>query len=164
MEEHGKNISIIGIGNLLMGDEGFGVHVIRYLEKNFLFPDQVELVDCGTAGIYMAPVFEQSKMAIVVDAAQIEGKPGQVIRLNHGDMAGARIQSCMSPHQIGVLEVLEICRLRDRLPEQIEFYLLIPKVVEPGLELSDIVRPRVMDVSNMIVSQLKEAGLEIKNA
>ena len=164
MDDHNKNISIIGIGNLLMGDEGFGVHVIRYLEKRFVFPHSVRLVDCGTAGIYMAPVFEQAKIAMVVDAAGIEGEPGQVIRLDHTGMCGRQIQSSMSPHQIGVLEVLEICRLRGNLPELIEFFLVIPFDIEPGIELSSVVAPRVREVSDMIVSRLRDMGLEIKDA
>ncbi len=74
------------------------------------------------------------------------------------------MQSAMSPHEIGVLEVLEICRLRDRLPSSIEFFLAIPENVEPGLELSPTFAPRVHEVARMVADCLREAGYEVKDA
>ncbi len=161
----GKRASVIGIGNLLMTDEGFGVHVIRFLEKKYSFPPSVQLIDCGTAGIYMAPVFEQTDVALIVDAAAIEGHPpGTLITLDHKGMSGRQIQTSMSPHQVGVLEVLEICRLRGNLPSCIEFYLVIPKDIGPGIELSPEVHRKVPEVAKKIVTRLQKEGFDIKDA
>ncbi len=160
-----QNISIIGIGNVLMGDEGFGVHVIRYLEETYKFPDNIKLVDCGTAGIYMAPFFEEADKAIVVDVAHLKDHPpGTIFSLKHHEMMGKDIQSSMSPHQIGVLEVLEICRLRDTLPSAIDFCLVVPEQIKPGVDLSDTIAPKVKEVAHLIVGNLTGQGIEITNA
>ncbi len=165
MEERTTRIAIIGIGNLLMADEGFGVHVIRHLEDNYVFPKEVRLIDCGTAGIYMAPVFEQAKETVIIDAASIKGyPPGTLLKMNHTEMTGRQIQSSMSPHQLGVLEVLEICRLREKLPSSIEFLLVIPEKVEPGTKLSKTVEPKVTEVARIIVKRIEDMGLDVKDA
>ncbi len=84
MKGKGERVSVIGIGNLLMGDDGFGVHVLRFLESRYYFPANVRLVDCGTAGIYMAPVFEETDMVVMIDSASIDGHaPGSIVRLDH---------------------------------------------------------------------------------
>ncbi len=165
MEKTCIKIAIIGIGNLLMADEGFGVHVIRHLEDNYVFPKEVSLIDCGTAGIYMAPVFEEAKETLIIDAASINGyPPGTLLQMDHREMTGRQIQSSMSPHQLGVLEVLEICRLREKLPSSIEFLLVIPEKVEPGTRLSNTVEPKVKEVAKIIVRRLKDMGLDVKDA
>ncbi len=165
MNNKTRKASIIGIGNFLMADEGFGVHVLKFLEENYTFPKEIRLIDCGTAGIYMAPVFENADIAMVIDAASIEGHgPGDIVVLDHRGMSGRMIQSSMSPHQIGVLEVLEICRLRGNLPSTILFFLAIPKEVAPGVELSETLRPKVLEVANMVVDRLRKEGFSIKDA
>ncbi len=165
MVDNEKMAVVLGIGNLLMGDEGFGVHVLRHLERNFVFPENVRLVDCGTAGIYMAPFFEDADIAIVMDAALIDGsEPGQILRLNHQEVTASDIQSALSPHQIGVLEILEICRLRDTLPSQVEFFLVIPQRVEPTLELSQILEGKVEEMARLVMDYLRAEGFKVKNA
>ena len=165
METRRYKATVIGVGNLLMGDDGFGVHVIRFLEENFVFPQEVRIIDCGTAGIYMAPAFEATERAIVVDAAAMKGyAPGTVVRLSHEEVNVRQIQSSLSPHQIGVLEVLEICRFRGNMPESVDFFLVVPQRVEPGLELSGILVPRVREVARIVVDELRKEAIAVKNA
>ncbi len=165
MADNEKKAVVLGIGNLLMGDEGFGIHVLRHLERNFVFPENVRLVDCGTAGIYMAPFFEDADVAIVMDAALIDGlEPGKILRLNHQEVRAGDIQSSLSPHQIGVLEILEICRLRDTLPSKVEFFLVIPQRVEPTVELSHILEGKVEEMARLVTDYLTAEGFQVKNA
>ncbi len=160
-----KNMAIIGIGNLLMTDEGFGVHVIRFLERNFMFPPNCSLVDAGTAGIYLAPYFERADQAFVIDILDKEDEePGTIFRFSHEDMTGRAIQTSMSPHQLGVLEILEICRLRERLPDRIDFFCVVPKRIGQGVELSPELKGIVPKVAEKIVSELKREGIEVKGA
>ena len=67
MEKETKNAGILGIGNLLISDEGFGVHVVEFLEEHYSFPESVTVLDGGTAGIYMAPFLEEHDPIFVVD-------------------------------------------------------------------------------------------------
>ncbi len=164
MVRYRKGAAIIGIGNLLMKDEGFGVHVIRYLEKNFRFPGEIDLVDAGTAGIYMAPVFEEVAKAIVVDVIALDKEPGSLVHLSYEGMMAKGLSLYMSPHQIGVLEILEVCRFRGTLPGEIDFFCVVPKIIEAGITLSPCVASRVAEISRLVVNDLRQDGYPIENA
>ena len=68
----------------------------------------------------------------------------------------------MSPHQLGLLEVLEICKLRDAAPETIEFYCVVPHKLDTSTELSEVVAPRVKEISDIVLKRLAELGVEVK--
>jgi hydrogenase maturation protease len=169
-----KNIGIAGIGNLLLRDEGFGVHVVHYLQNNYEFPDNVDIQDVGTAGIYMAPFLESCDPILVIDVVDIEGEPGSFHFFTLDDVRAGTFQTRMSPHQLGLLEIVEVCKLRGEAPEEIEFYTIIPKELtetvefsdntsaeEMSIELSDVVTVRVVEVAEMIIKRLSELGVNV---
>lgn len=156
-----KKIGIAGIGNFILADEGFGVHVVHYLQENFTFPDNVDIQDVGTAGIYMAPFLEECDPVFVIDVVDKEGEPGSFHYYDLEDVKAGNFQMRMSPHQLGFLEILEVAKLRDSAPEHIEFYTVIPKELVEGIELSDVVAARKIEVAQMIISRLKELGVEV---
>jgi hydrogenase maturation protease len=156
-----KKIGIAGIGNFILRDEGFGVHVVHYLEENYIFPDNVEIQDVGTAGIYMAPFFEECDPIFIIDVVDIQGEPGSFHFFTMDDVRAGNFQTRMSPHQIGLLEILEVSKLRDEAPEHIEFYTVIPKELEESVELSDVVAARKVEVAEMILSRLTDLGVKV---
>lgn len=155
-----KKIGIAGIGNFILRDEGFGVHVVHYLQENYTFPEKVEIQDVGTAGIYMAPFLEECDPIFVIDVVDIEGDPGSFHFYTLNDVKAGNFQTRMSPHQLGLLEILEVSKLRDAAPEHIEFYTVIPKELEESIELSDVVEQRKVEVAEMILARLTELGVE----
>ncbi len=156
-----KKIGIAGIGNFILRDEGFGVHVVHYLQENYIFPDNVEIQDVGTAGIYMAPFFEECDPIFIIDVVDIKGEPGSFHFFTMDDVRAGNFQTRMSPHQIGLLEILEVSKLRDAAPEHIEFYTVIPKELEESVELSDVVAARKVEVAEMILSRLTDLGVKV---
>lgn len=154
-----KKIGIAGIGNLLLRDEGFGVHVVQYLQNNYDFPDNVDLQDVGTAGIYMAPFLETCDPVLVIDVVDIEGEPGSFHFYSLADVKAGTFQTRMSPHQLGLLEILEVCKLRGEAPQQVEFYTIIPKELTESIDLSDTAEDRKIEVAEMILSRLRELGV-----
>ena len=154
-----KNIGIAGIGNFILRDEGFGVHVVHYLQNTYDFPDCVDIQDIGTAGIYMSPFLESCDPVLVIDVVDIEGEPGSFHFFSLNDVKAGNFQTRMSPHQLGLLEILEICKLRDAAPEQIEFYTIIPAELTESVELSDIAASRLLEVAKMIVGRLAQLGV-----
>jgi hydrogenase maturation protease len=156
-----KKIGIAGIGNFILADEGFGVHVVHYLQENYTFPDNVDIQDVGTAGIYMAPFLEECDPVFVIDVVDKVGEPGSFHYYDLEDVKAGNFQTRMSPHQLGFLEILEVCKLRDSAPEHVEFYTVIPKELVEGIELSDVVAARKIEVAQMIISRLKELGVEV---
>ena len=160
--EDKKKIGILGIGNLIVGDEGFGVHAVHYLEENYIFPDSVLIKDGGTAGIYMSPFLEECDPVLVIDVVDIEAEPGSMHYYSNDDVKAGKISTRMSPHQLGLLEILEICKLRDAAPETLEFYCVVPKKLDTSTELSDVVAPRVKEISEIVLKRLAELGVEAK--
>jgi len=159
--EINKKIGVAGIGNFILRDEGFGVHVVHYLQENYIFPDNVEIQDVGTAGIYMAPFFEECDPIFIIDVVDIKGEPGSFHFFTMDDVRAGNFQTRMSPHQIGLLEILEVSKLRDAAPEHIEFYTVIPKELEESVELSDVVAARKVEVAEMILSRLTDLGAKV---
>ena len=156
-----KKIGIAGIGNLLLRDEGFGVHVVHYLMDNYTFPENVDIQDIGTAGIYMAPFLEECDPVFVIDVVDIEGEPGSFHFFTLDDVKTGNFQMRMSPHQLGFLEILAVCKLRDAAPEHIEFYTVIPDELTDSIELSDIVAGRKIEIAEMILKRLKELDINV---
>jgi hydrogenase maturation protease len=161
MTSPAKNIGIAGIGNLILRDEGFGVHVVQYLQNHYIFPDNVDIQDVGTAGIYMSPFLESCDPIFVIDVVDIEGEPGSFHFFTMADVKSGNFQTRMSPHQLGLLEILEICKLRDAAPEHVEFYTIIPSELTESVELSDIAAARLVEVSEMILKRLAELGVQV---
>jgi hydrogenase maturation protease len=159
--KNNKKIGILGIGNLIVGDEGFGVHTVRYLEEHYEFPEEVLLRDGGTAGIYMSPFLEECDPVLVIDVVDIDAEPGSMHYYSSEDVKAGKISTRMSPHQLGLLEILEICKLRDAAPETLEFYCVVPKKLETSTELSDVVAPRVKEISDIVLKRLAELGVEV---
>lgn len=156
-----KKIGIAGIGNLLLRDEGFGVHVVHYLQKNYEFPEIVEIQDIGTAGIYMAPFLEECDPVLVIDVVDIKGEPGSFRFFTLDDVQAGNFQLRMSPHQLGLLEILEVSKLRDAAPDQIEFYTVIPHELTESIELSPVLAGRKIEVAEMIINRLEELGVQV---
>jgi hydrogenase maturation protease len=161
MESTDKKIGILGIGNLIVGDEGFGVHAVRYLEENYEFPDNVEIRDGGTAGIYMSPFLEECDPIFVIDVVDIDAEPGSMHYYSSDDVKAGKLSTRMSPHQLGLLEVLEICKLRDAAPETMEFYCVVPKVLDTSTELSEVVAPRVREICEIVLQRLAKLGVTV---
>jgi hydrogenase maturation protease len=162
MKKIEKKIGIIGIGNLILSDEGFGIHTIHYLEDNYIFPENVILQDAGTAGIYMSPFLEMCDPIFVIDVVDINAEPGSFHFYTMDDVKAGNFQKKMSPHQLGLLEIVEICRLRDAAPENIEFYCVVPRVLDTGMELSPAVASRVTEVADMILKRLTDMGVSVQ--
>jgi hydrogenase maturation protease len=120
-------------------------------------------MDGGTAGIYMAPFLEDVDQLFVVDVVAWDGPPGTIHVFSGEDLRGANVQMRMSPHQLGLLEVMEICRLREQAPEEVRFIGVVPAVMETGMELSALLADTVVEVAEMIRSTLEKEGIHARN-
>ena len=145
---------ILGAGNLLLSDEGFGVHFIRYLEQHYTLPPDVELFDAGTLGLMVGHKLEEADRVYIVDVVAAPGTPGTCIRYTKEDFLLQRIPIKLSPHQIGVQEMLLVSSLRGRCPNEIYLLGVIPCSLEPGTELSPLLQRRLPELAAQLVSEL----------
>ena len=139
-----------------MSDEGFGVHLINHLNENYTMPPGISLLDGGTSGIYLTPTVQDCRCLLVIDVVDMKGEPGEIHRFKGADLKGAGLQLHMSPHQIGLLEILDICRLHGQEPEEVEFIGVIPDAVELGVELSPVLLSRIKPVAEMVLEKIEE--------
>ena len=162
MEKETKNAGILGIGNLLLSDESFGVHVVEFIEKHYVVPESVTVFDGGTAGIYMAPFLEEHDPIFVVDVVNLgDAVPGSLYTFTAEDARNGSMQTRMSPNQLCILEILDICKLRGIQPECVEFYCVVPESIATGLEMSDVVASQVEKISGLLVERLQQLGHDI---
>jgi hydrogenase maturation protease len=152
---------IFGAGNLLCSDEGFGVHFIKYLEKHYCFQDDVELYDGGTLGIMVTHLLEEADRVFLIDVVDAKGEPGDVFRYEKEEFLLGKLPIKMSPHQIGIQEVLTISEFRGRTPEQVSLFGIIPQSYDAGVELSPLLVAKLPGLAELVVNELREAGHQI---
>jgi len=145
-----KTIGILGVGNLLLSDEGFGVHFIRHLEEHYHFGDDVVMLDGGTAGIMTAPFMEASRFLFVIDTVALDAEPGSIHLFSRDEIRAGNLQSRLSPHQVGLMEVLELCRLTGKAPEQTEFITVVPQSLATGIGLSACLQGKIEEVAVLL--------------
>lgn len=126
----GERIVVLGIGNLLWADEGFGVRAVEALQAGWSFASQVQLVDGGTQGLYLLPLVQQATRLLILDAVDYGLAPG-TIRLVENDevprFLGARK---MSLHQTGFQEVLLLAQLTQCYPREVLLIGCQPEVLD----------------------------------
>jgi hydrogenase maturation protease len=138
-------VVVLGIGNLILRDEGVGVHAVRELEGRKL-PAHVEIIDGGTSLMELLPVIQEAERIIVIDALRGGGEPGTVYRVTPDDLT-ADTERTLSLHQVGLLEVLGMARQLGGEP-QVVIIGVEPKEISWGMELTPEVKaklPRVID-------------------
>lgn len=113
-----KKINVVGLGNILFGDEGFGVEAVRALEASASWPENVQFVDGGTQGLYLLDYFESCDALMVFDSIiPVEFEPK--VYLYRKEELPAFIHRKMSAHQMGLSELLAVARLHGQEPAEI---------------------------------------------
>ncbi|MFH1981223.1 MAG: HyaD/HybD family hydrogenase maturation endopeptidase [Pseudomonadota bacterium] len=111
-------IMIMGIGNVLFKDEGFGIHVIKKIEDMVTFSENVRVVDGGVLGVHLLGVMSEADHLIVIDIIRNHGAPGSLYRIDR-DGIPDRIRAKNSVHQIDFLEALTLMQALDKVPETV---------------------------------------------
>lgn len=151
-----------------MGDDGFGVEVASYLEKNYIIPEQIQVIDGGTGGIMLGGYISSCEHLIIIDSIILEGElPGTIHIFDYEGFKAKKISSHFSPHQIGIMESIDLAGITDRLPKSISFFCAEPKNTDFGMGLTPEIQSKVNEISEIIINYLYEKHnikLENKNA
>jgi hydrogenase maturation protease len=142
-----QQILILGIGNILLGDEGVGVHAVRLLEEK-TWPGHIRFMDGGTGGFHLLSVFQQYKKIILIDAALDGKKPGNISLLKP-KYAGDFPQT-LSSHDIGLRDLLQSSALLGFLPEICLITVSISENQQIGMELSEEVQRSLAVIAEMV--------------
>lgn len=154
------NVLVLGVGNILLRDEGVGVRLIEALEQGFVIPAGVELLDGGTAGIELLDHIRERELLVIVDAMRHSQPPGTVYRVE-GEEVPAAFMTNISPHQLGISNLLATAQLTDSLPERIVLFGIEPTDISTGLGLSDPVEKGLEKLVREVVRELAENGCHL---
>ncbi|MFN3135240.1 MAG: HyaD/HybD family hydrogenase maturation endopeptidase [Candidatus Kryptonium sp.] len=155
MGEEGRvKIGILGIGNPLLGDDGFGVEVVKKLKEEIGESPDVEIIDGGSLGIYLLPYLEDKTHLIVVDVVNFGGKPGEIVKFELSKIP-AFIGLKVSEHQITFHEVIALMNLLEIKPVESVLIGVQLKRNEWGAEMSDEVKGAIGEVVEKIKEQIE---------
>lgn len=153
-------IAIIGIGNLLIKDEGVGVHAIHALRERYAFPPSVDIIDGGTKGLDLLPFIEGCKYLMLVDAVNFSKEPG-FIKVIEGNNVKGYLDLKFSVHQIGIPDMIFAVAFKGIIPEDMCLVGIQPKNAEEvDPTLSDVLQGRFEDFLSVIIERLKQWGVE----
>ena len=154
------NVLVLGIGNVLLADEGAGVRALERLQERYALPEQVQALDGGTMGLDLLPYVEQASSLLILDAVQTGRPPGSLVRLE-GDEIPAALALKLSVHQVGFQELLAASLFRGTLPKRIVLWGIEPASVEWGLDLSPAVAAKLDGLVLSAVQELRGWGVTI---
>ena len=148
---------VLGLGNLLCGDDGLGAVAVARLDREWEPPEGALVLDGGTLGLALLPYLEDARDVILVDAVSADEPPGTLVRLSGEDVAPA-IRHRLSPHQIGVADLLDGARLHDRYPRRLVLVGLVPAALTLAIERSPAVESHLPDLVLEVVEQARRLG------
>jgi len=151
-------IAILGVGNILLKDEGIGVRVVRQLENEYTFEPEIVLIDGGTDGPHLTSLVADFDEIIVIDAVEGGEKPGTLYRFTL-DQISFDTPTHLSIHQMGVLEALSEVKLLGKKPE-VTFIGVEPEDISPwGMDLSPVVEEKIPEIIALVLKELSERGI-----
>ena len=132
MEKSVKKTLVIGMGNVLMQDEGIGVRAVEELVNRYHIPTGVEVVDGGTTGMELFEPMRQADNLIIADAVNTGAPYGSLVRIANHEIP-AFFQTKLSNHQLGVSDLLALLTLKGETPEQVTIVGMVPHSLENRL-------------------------------
>lgn len=150
---------VIGIGNILLRDEGVGVWVVRELERlvaegQLEVPPGTRFVDGGTLGLELLPMFAGTSVLVLVDAVNLDRPPGSVAVLR-GDAIEGTLAGHVSPHQVGVADLVAAARLTGVMPRASSLVGIQPAWIDIGLELTPAVATALSAGLALVCAELR---------
>jgi hydrogenase maturation protease len=160
MMAEGRDAVVIGLGNVVMSDDGLGVHAVRRLQHRYRLEARVEVVEGGTAGLLLLPLLADARQVIILDAIDTGAEPGTLVRLDGEDWASA-FQIGMTPHDVGLADLLGAAQLSGMWPERLALHGAQPDRTEIGTELSAPVAAVIDSLVDRVAAELANWGVPI---
>lgn len=155
MTEDDGQLLVLGIGNVLMGDEGVGVHVIRHLEREDI-PPGVELLDGGTGSFLLLDPMQRARKVILIDATLDDNSPGTVRRLT--PRFSIDYPRTLAAHDIGLKDLLDTFYLLGHQVDVVLFAVSIASLQDMGVELSPQLAGRVPEIAGFVTNEIRSTA------
>jgi hydrogenase maturation protease len=153
------DIRVLGLGNVLMGDDAFGPFVIEALQAKYDVPESVSLIDVGTPGLDLTPFLIGADAVIVIDSVRADGEPGELRLYRRDEILKHVPQMRLGPHDPGFKQTLLALDFAGSAPRQVTLIGAIPKTVGPVARLSPDVRAAVPAAVDRVLAELESLGV-----
>lgn len=155
---HQAEVTILGVGNVILRDEGFGVRVAEYLDRHYDWPDNVQIVDGGTLGIELTQYVTGTQKLLVIDSINGHAAPGTLFRFED-DAVMEHFQDKISAHEVGIQDVLALLAVTGKKIPEVVVIGAQPYDVEAGVELSEKMRALVPEMARRALAELAAWGI-----
>jgi len=150
------NTMILGVGNLLLTDDGVGIHAIQRLQAEYEIPEEVQVVDGGTCGLDLLQFLDGVDNLVIVDAAHLNREAGAMARME-GDQVPAYLALKTSPHEIGLPELMFTAKLIDIYPKRVVVLGVQPESIETHVGLTPPVAARLDELVETLANEVGAA-------
>jgi len=159
MEKSDKRIMVLGVGNILLRDEGVGPKVVERMREIYDFPPNVELMDGGTAGLDLLPYLKGVDTVIIVDTVKTGEEPGAIFRFTPDDI-DIKVPYKTSLHQIGMVEVFAIAEALGRKLNAVIIAIQPEDMSDWGLELTATIEAKIPELITLVIKELEALGVK----
>ncbi|MDI3299699.1 MAG: hydrogenase maturation protease [Bacillota bacterium] len=157
-EASGK-VLVLGLGNVLLGDEGLGVYLVDHMRRAYDFPDGLALMDGGTLGWELLDLVARHRAVVIADAVEADAPPGTLYRFEAHDLRRVARRATSSAHDVEILEVLGGLALLGELPETVVVAMQPGEIREMRLGLSPAVESRLPAMEEAVLAELERLGI-----
>ncbi|TYZ26873.1 HyaD/HybD family hydrogenase maturation endopeptidase [Selenomonas caprae] len=156
---HPADVTILGVGNVILRDEGFGVRVAEYLDAHYEFPENVQIVDGGTLGIELTQYVTGTNKLLVIDSINGGAEPGTLFRFHNDDVMD-HFQEKISAHEVGIQDVLALLTVTGHKIPDVVVIGAQPYDLEAGVELSPGMQKLMPQVVEQALKELAAWGIK----
>lgn len=150
-------VLVLGLGNVLLGDDGLGAAAVARIERGYRVPADVYLEDGGTLGMALLGLIAEARHVILVDAVRTDDPPGTFVRID-GEAVMDAVRDRLSPHQVGVADLLDSARLIDCYPASVTLLGLVPQTIELSVERTAAVDAGLDGLVEAVVREVQGLG------
>ena len=149
---------LIGLGNILMRDDGVGVHAVNEIEERFRFTPEIDIVDGGTLGLSLLPLIAEHARVLFVDAVEAGLEPGEIV-VREGEEVPALVGSQVSVHQAGLADLMYAAKMAGTMPSGVCLVGIQPQAVDLGLETTALLKNKQEELIRTVLARLEAWGI-----
>jgi hydrogenase maturation protease len=161
MSDDRTPLLVLGLGNVLCADDSVGVAAVARLLERWEPPDGVTVMDGGTLGLSLLPYLQDARRVILVDAVRADAAAGSLVRLEGEDVAYA-VAARLSPHQVGVADLLQGAHWLGQYPEAVVLLGVVPASIELGLARTPAVQARIPALVSSVLAEAANFGFRFQ--
>jgi hydrogenase maturation protease len=154
-------IAIVGVGNILFKDEGVGIYAAKYIEQNYSFDKQIDIIDGGVLGFQLMTYYQDYDRVYIVDTITLPGeKPGSIYNLPAEELLGLGSYK-QNAHEVEIVEMLEICSLLEKMAD-VNILGIVPlDIISVEISLSEVISKSFPAFIDATIKQIQKDGIEV---